>query len=87
MVTVAIATAHGLGHHAFTLSEQDLIIYGITVFLQAIFTTVTSLCLLKISVAFSLLRLSGPMNIWWTRIIWGLISKISTFPTCNNNHF
>ncbi|KAK0643156.1 hypothetical protein B0T16DRAFT_459328 [Cercophora newfieldiana] len=27
----------------------------------------------KALVAFSLLRLSGPMNVWWTRIIWGLV--------------
>lgn len=75
MVTVAVATAHGLGHHAFTLSAEDKIVYGITVFIQAIFTTVTSLCLLKLSVAFSLLRLSSPMNRWWTRIIWGLMGE------------
>ncbi|KAM7200780.1 hypothetical protein V8F33_003711 [Rhypophila sp. PSN 637] len=79
MVTVAVATAHGLGRHVFTLSEEDVIIYGITVFLQAIFTTVTSLCLLKLSVGFSLLRLSGPMNRWWTRIIWGLMIFICLY--------
>ncbi|KAM7210321.1 hypothetical protein V8F06_014297 [Rhypophila decipiens] len=73
MITVAVAIAHGLGRHVFTLSEEDVIIYGITVFIQALFTTITSLCFLKLSVAFSLLRLSGPMNIWWTRIIWGLM--------------
>jgi hypothetical protein len=78
MVTVAVATAHGLGHHAFTLSEEDLKVYGITVFIQALFTTVASLCFLKLSVAFSLLRLSSPMNKWWTRVIWGLMGKIPT---------
>lgn len=77
MVTVLVATAHGLGHHAFTLSDQDKIIYGQMVFVQAIFTTVTSLCLLKLSVAFSLLRFCGPINRWWTRIIWALMGKIS----------
>jgi len=75
MVTVAVATAHGLGRHAWMSSKDDQIIYGITVFIQAIFTTVTSLCFLKLSVAFSLLRLSGPMSIWWARVIWALISK------------
>lgn len=79
MVTVAVATAHGLGRHVFMLSEEDVIIYGITVFIQAIFTTVTSLCLLKLSVGFSLLRLSGPMNIWWTRTIWGLMIFICLY--------
>ncbi|KAK1756413.1 hypothetical protein QBC47DRAFT_185774 [Echria macrotheca] len=79
MVTVAVAIAHGLGHHAFTLSDHDLIVYGITVFIQAMLTTVTSLCFLKLSVAFSLLRLSGPMNIWWTRVIWALIIFICLY--------
>ncbi|KAK0613518.1 hypothetical protein B0T14DRAFT_485277 [Immersiella caudata] len=73
MVTVAVATAHGLGRHAYTLSDEDVIIYGITVFIQALFTTITSLCFLKLSVAFSLLRLAGPMNKWWSRVIWGLM--------------
>lgn len=76
MATVAYATAHGLGHHAFTLSDDDMKIYGITVFIQAIFTTVASLCFLKISVAFSLLRLSSPMKKWWTWMLWGLIGTI-----------
>ncbi|KAK4449065.1 hypothetical protein QBC34DRAFT_97790 [Podospora aff. communis PSN243] len=79
MVTIAVATAHGLGRHAFTLSEEDVIIYGITVFIQALFTTITSLCLLKLSVAFSLLRLAGPMNKWWTRVIWGLMIFICLY--------
>lgn len=75
MVTVAVSTAHGLGRHAFTLSKEDQIVYGKMVFWQAILTTVTSLCLLKLSVAVSLLRLSGPaagINRWWRRIIYGL---------------
>jgi hypothetical protein len=79
MVTIAVATAHGLGRHAFTLSDEDQKVYGITVFIQAIFTTVTSLCFLKLSVAFSLLRLSSPLNKWWTRVIWGLIGETLTF--------
>ncbi|KAK4120654.1 hypothetical protein N657DRAFT_553581, partial [Parathielavia appendiculata] len=79
MITIAVATAHGLGHHAFTLSDDDQKVYGITVFIQAIFTTVTSLCFLKLSVAFSLLRLSNPMNTWWTRVIWGLIVFICLY--------
>jgi hypothetical protein len=77
MVTIAIATSHGLGHHAFTLSKEDVIIYGKTVFVQALLTTVTSLCLLKLSVAVSLLRLSSPaagINRWYRRIIWSLMS-------------
>lgn len=76
LVTVLIATAHGLGHHAFTLSKEDQIVYGKTVFAQALLTTVTSLCLLKLSVAVSLLRLSGPaagINRYYRRIIWALI--------------
>lgn len=77
---MAVATAHGLGHHAFTLSPQDAKIYGITVFLQAILVTTTSLCLLKLSVAVSLLRLSGPMNPWWKRCIYGLICGTSLSP-------
>lgn len=79
MVTIAVATAHGLGRHAFTLSDEDQKIYGITVFIQAIFTTVTSLCFLKLSVAFSLLRMSSPINKWWTRVIWGLVGETLTF--------
>jgi hypothetical protein len=77
LVTIAVATAHGLGHHVFTLSKEDVIIYGKTVFVQALLTTVTSLCLLKLSVAVSLLRLSGPatgINRWFRRIILGLMS-------------
>lgn len=77
MITVAIATAHGLGHHAFTLSAQDQIVYGKTVFAQALLTTVTSLCLLKLSVAVSLLRLSGPaagINRYYRRVLWALMS-------------
>ncbi|KAL2193833.1 hypothetical protein P885DRAFT_44435 [Corynascus similis CBS 632.67] len=80
IVTIAVATAHGLGRHAFTLSAEDQKIYGITVFIQAIFTTVTSLCMLKLSVAFSQLRLSNPLNMWWTRVIWGLMGETSTLP-------
>lgn len=93
IVTIAVATAHGLGRHAFTLSAEDQKIYGITVFIQAIFTTVTSLCMLKLSVAFSQLRLSNPLNMWWTRVIWGLMGETSTLPcrhlaryyTCGRN--
>lgn len=80
MITVAIATAHGLGRHAFTLTAQDQIVYGKTVFIQALVTTVTSLCLLKLSVAVSLLRLSGPaagVNRWWRRVIYTLIGMLS----------
>lgn len=76
MVTVLVATAHGLGRHAFTLSREDQIVYGKMVFVQAILTTTSSLCLLKLSVAVSLLRLSGPaagINRYYRRIIWALI--------------
>lgn len=76
MVTVLVATAHGLGRHAFTLSKEDQIVYGKMVFVQAILTTTSSLCLLKLSVAVSLLRLSGPaagINRYYRRIIWALI--------------
>jgi hypothetical protein len=78
MVTIIVAVNHGLGHHAATLSDHDLIVYGKTVFVQAMLTTTTSLCLLKLSVGFSLLRLSSPMNRWWRRTIVGLMSKKSS---------
>lgn len=79
MVAQTVAGMHGaLGRHQDIVTEEEMHVYGKMRFVQGVLMTVTSICLLKFSIAFSLLRLNS--NKWYKRIIWGLIGAHSILP-------
>lgn len=74
MVTYIIAAHHGLGRHRDTVSMEDYTTYLKMTFIQALVSTIGSLLFLKLSIGFSLIRLSQQK--WYTRVTWGFICKL-----------
>ncbi|KAL2756897.1 hypothetical protein ACRALDRAFT_1069604 [Sodiomyces alcalophilus JCM 7366] len=73
MVTQIIAGTHGaLGRHADAVTVEEMEMYGMMSFVQGVCMTVTSICLLKFSIALSLLRLNNQKK-WYKWILWGLM--------------
>lgn len=71
MICFVLQGYHGLGHHQDTISTADLQIFNQIGFYQSLISAMTAIGLLKISIAFSLLRLST--NKWYAWSLWGLI--------------
>ena len=66
---------HGLGRHSKVVSKADLVVFEKASFCQSIISAIAALGMLKISIAFFLLRLSK--NKWYSRSLWALIGKLS----------
>jgi hypothetical protein len=64
---------HGLGRHTSTLSKESIEVFANIGFWQSIISAIGALGLLKISIAFFLLRLSK--HKWYARSLWALIGK------------
>lgn len=73
MVTYIIAAQHGLGRHRQFIEKEDYTTYLKMTFIQALVSTIGSLLFLKLSIGFSLIRMSQQK--WYTRVIWGFIGK------------
>jgi hypothetical protein len=71
MVTYAISSFYGLGRHRDTVPKEDYKVYLKMTFIQALVSSIGSLMFLKISIGFSLMRMS--QRTWYTRLIWGFI--------------
>ncbi|KAG9250557.1 uncharacterized protein F5Z01DRAFT_739866 [Emericellopsis atlantica] len=71
MVTYIIAAQYGLGRHRDTIPKEDYKMYLKMTFIQALVSTIGSLLFLKLSIGFSLIRLSQQKV--YTRVIWGFI--------------
>ncbi|TGJ87735.1 hypothetical protein E0Z10_g1062 [Xylaria hypoxylon] len=69
-------TQHGLGKHKVFVSADDIWMYGAASFAQTILNLL-GLGLLKISLSFSLLRLSRSKTLKW--ILWGTIAFVSIY--------
>jgi hypothetical protein len=74
MVTYAISAFYGLGRHRDTVPKEDYKVYLKMTFIQALVSSIGSLMFLKISIGFSLMRMS--QRTWYTRLIWGFISFV-----------
>ncbi|KAK8054707.1 hypothetical protein PG994_009774 [Apiospora phragmitis] len=79
MVTYIIAAFHGLGRHADTVPKEDYKEYMKMKFIQAVVSTIGSLACLKISIGFTLLRLSHSRR--YSQIIWGMIGFVCVYAT------
>lgn len=66
---------HGLGRHSKVVSKADLVVFEKASFCQSIISAIAALGMLKISIAFFLLRLSK--NKWYSRSLWALIGKLN----------
>lgn len=74
MVAQIYAGTHGaLGRHQDSVTLEEMHVYGMMRFVQGVLMTVTSMCLLKFSIALSLLRLNSKK--WYKRVLWALISE------------
>ncbi|KAI6779959.1 Integral membrane protein [Emericellopsis cladophorae] len=71
MVTYIIDAQYGLGRHRDTILKEHYKMYLRMTFLQALVSTIGSLLFLKLSIGFSLIRLSQQKV--YTRVIWGFI--------------
>lgn len=81
MVTQIIAGTHGaLGRHEDAVTVEEMEMYGMMSFVQGVCMTVTSICLLKFSIALSLLRLNNT-NRWYKYILWCLMGTTRFLPT------
>lgn len=67
----------GLGRHADTISTADTTTFNHIAFFQSLISAMGALGLLKISIAFSLLRLST--NKWYSRSLWALIGFVCCY--------
>ena len=77
MTTLLIAgTKYGWGRHFNTLTQQQKNGYLMMMAFHGIFSSITAFGFLKLSIAFSLLRLNGKGG-WYPRIIWGLVGRSS----------
>lgn len=75
MIPQIIAGMHGaLGRHQDTATLEEMHMYGKMRFVQGVLMTVTSICLLKFSIAASLLRLNSSK--WYKWALWGLIGML-----------
>lgn len=63
----------GLGRHADTISTADTTVFNHIAFFQSLISAMAALGLLKISIAFSLLRLST--NKVYSIALWALIGR------------
>jgi len=75
MVAQIYSGTHGaLGRHqdSDAVTVETLEIYGMMRWVQGVLMTTTSICLLKFSIALSLLRLNTTK--WYRRTLWALIS-------------
>ncbi|KAH4260963.1 hypothetical protein HBI81_082550 [Parastagonospora nodorum] len=77
MVTYILAGQHGLGRHTDTLENKDHYEYLKLTFIQAIVSSIGGMAFLKLSVGFSLLRLSPPPL--YTRMLWTLIGFVCLY--------
>ena len=68
---------HGLGHHSDTNAKADTVIYSQAGWFQSVVSATFALGFLKLSIAFTLLRLSKSK--WYSWSLWGLVGK--TYPT------
>ncbi|KAI1855095.1 hypothetical protein JX265_012283 [Neoarthrinium moseri] len=67
----------GLGKHQDTIAVADKTVFDHIAFFQSLISAMAALGLLKISIAFSLLRLST--NKWYSRSLWALIGFVVTY--------
>ncbi|KAH8891502.1 hypothetical protein GQ53DRAFT_648621 [Thozetella sp. PMI_491] len=78
LVPQIVAGMHGaLGRHADTVTTEEMKVYGMMSFVQGVLMTVTSHCLVKVSIALSLLRLNRSKWYQWT--LWGFIGFIGCY--------
>lgn len=80
MVLLIFLSYHGVGKHYSTLSEADQVIRGRLDFILTLMALV-GVCLLKTSIALSLLALIATSGVWMSRVIWALIGLLLFFPT------
>lgn len=74
MICFILQGYHGLGRHTKTLSQEDVKEFEHVAFFQGLISATGALGLLKISIAFSLLRLSK--NKPYMRMLWALVGKV-----------
>lgn len=79
MIILILLGNHGVGKHYSTISEVDQSIRGELDFLLTPLALV-GVCLLKISIALSLLALLPASGVWMSRVIWALIGVSSSGP-------
>lgn len=72
-MTYVIAAHYGLGRHRDAVPVDDYTTYLKMTFIQALVSTIGSLLFLKLSIGFSLIRMSQQK--WYTRVTWGFICK------------
>ena len=77
MLILFLQAAHGLGHHADTVSFPDLVVFAEMSFVQSVVALVTGLGLLKIAIALELLKFKSSAWNWYTGILWGLIGNLT----------
>lgn len=79
MILLIFLGYHGVGKHYSTISAADQVIRGRLDFILTLMALV-GVCLLKTSIALSLLALIANSGIWMSRIIWALIGL--SLPAC-----
>lgn len=81
MVVLVLLAYHGVGKHYSTISMPDQVIRGKLDFILTLLALV-GVCLLKISIALSLLSVIATSGAWMSRAIWALI-RMSLSPVPN----
>ncbi|KAK3326856.1 hypothetical protein B0H66DRAFT_589376 [Apodospora peruviana] len=76
-IVFVIQSKYGLGKHTDTIPKEDMIVFQHAGFWQSIVSTTCSLGLLKISIAFSLLRLST--HKWYNWALWATIGFVCCY--------
>lgn len=75
MILLILLGFHGVGKHYSTISELDQIIRGKLDFILILLANLGG-CLLKTSIALSLLALIATSGVWMSRAIWALIGRL-----------
>jgi len=72
-ITFLLQSQRGLGKHTDTISREDKVIFDKLSFWQSVLSATCALGLLKISIAFNLLRLSKSR--WYKLALWATIGE------------
>jgi len=76
-ITFLLQSQRGLGKHTDTISREDKVIFDKLSFWQSVLSATCALGLLKISIAFNLLRLSKSR--WYKLALWATIVFVSCY--------
>jgi hypothetical protein len=75
MVPLFLQMRHGLGHHIDTIGPDDMIAFNKLSFVESVVALMAGIGLLKIAIALDLMKLKSNSWVWYTIILWFLISE------------